>query len=83
MTGEATPLQVGITTNGQGCRLAGRIRREIVGKLPAESGAAVAKVGRLRKLAKRSGVDLEGAEDELVMKCPFHLMIGLSNEPLT
>ena len=28
------------------------------------------------------GVDLEGAEDELVMKCLFHLMIGLFNEPL-
>ena len=65
VTGEATPLQVGVTTNGQGCRLAGRIRRDIVGKLPAESGAAVAKVGRLRKLAKRSGVDSESVEDEL------------------
>ena len=47
VTGEFTPLQVGVTTNGQGCRLAGRIRRDIVGKLPAESGAAVAKVRRL------------------------------------
>ena len=65
VTGEATPLQVGVTTNGQGCRLAGRIRRDIVGKLPAESGAAVVKVGRLRKLAKRSGVDSESVEDEL------------------
>ncbi|KAK7043737.1 uroporphyrin-III C-methyltransferase [Paramarasmius palmivorus] len=51
-SGERSPLQVGVTTNGQGCRLAGRIRREIVGRLPKEVGSAVAKVGRMRSLAK-------------------------------
>lgn len=49
-----TSLQIGVTTNGQGCRLAGRIRRDIVIKLPREVGAAVANVGRLRSLAKAS-----------------------------
>ncbi|KAI0713119.1 uroporphyrin-III C-methyltransferase [Cerioporus squamosus] len=44
-TGKAGPLQVGVTTNGQGCRLAGRIRRDIVASLPRETGRAVAKVG--------------------------------------
>ncbi|TFY75707.1 hypothetical protein EWM64_g8306 [Hericium alpestre] len=51
-TEEKTPLQVAVVTNGQGCRLSGRIRRDIVSKLPRDAGAAVAKVGQLRRLAK-------------------------------
>ncbi|KAL6304840.1 uroporphyrin-III C-methyltransferase [Sparassis latifolia] len=53
-TGLATPLQIGVTTNGQGCRLAGRLRRDIVAKLARDVGGAVAKVGKLRSLAKTS-----------------------------
>ncbi|KAF5381181.1 hypothetical protein D9757_007850 [Collybiopsis confluens] len=45
-------LQVAITTNGQGCRLAGRIKREIVARLPRDIGCAVGNVGRMRTLAK-------------------------------
>ncbi|KAL0952072.1 hypothetical protein HGRIS_008708 [Hohenbuehelia grisea] len=45
-------LQVGVTTNGHGCRLAGRIRREIVSNLSKHIGASVMKVGHLRALAK-------------------------------
>ncbi|KAA1467863.1 hypothetical protein DENSPDRAFT_906898 [Dentipellis sp. KUC8613] len=51
---EKTPLQIAVVTNGQGCRLSARIRREIVAKLPRDAGAAVTKVGRLRRLAKDS-----------------------------
>ena len=53
-THEATPLQIGVTTNGQGCRLAGRIRRDIATKLPRDVGVAVERVGQLRALAKAS-----------------------------
>lgn len=52
-TGQSTPLQVAITTNGQGCRLAGRIKRDIVAMLPQDVGNAVEQVGRLRNSAKR------------------------------
>ncbi|KAJ4485889.1 uroporphyrin-III C-methyltransferase [Lentinula aciculospora] len=45
-------LQIAITTNGQGCRLAGRIKREIVARLPRDVGKAVENVGRMRTLAK-------------------------------
>lgn len=68
-SGRSTPLQVATTTNGQGCRLAGRIRREIVAKLPKEVGAAVEKMGKLRTMAKASdeavdnGLDSELNED--------------------
>ncbi|EKM61761.1 uncharacterized protein PHACADRAFT_112611 [Phanerochaete carnosa HHB-10118-sp] len=68
-TGALSSLQVGVTTNGQGCRLAGRIRRDIVTKLPKELGAAVVKVGQLRTLAKASTpieAEAELNEDESV-----------------
>lgn len=61
-TGQPTSLQIGITTNGQGCRLAGRIRRDIVTKLPKDVGVAVARVGQLRSLAKASATVLDPTE---------------------
>ncbi|KAG9313830.1 uroporphyrin-III C-methyltransferase [Chiua virens] len=48
-----SPLQIGVTTNGEGCRLAGRIRRDIVAALPKEVGTAVTNVGQLRRMAKK------------------------------
>ncbi|KAJ3998590.1 uroporphyrin-III C-methyltransferase [Lentinula boryana] len=45
-------LQIAVTTNGQGCRLASRIKREIVTRLPRNLGQAVGNVGRMRGLAK-------------------------------
>lgn len=51
----SSSLQIAVTTNGRGCRLAGRIRREIVSALPHNVGDAVEKVGLMRDLAKRQG----------------------------
>ncbi|GJE97828.1 uroporphyrin-III C-methyltransferase [Phanerochaete sordida] len=64
-TGALSSLQVGVTTNGQGCRLAGRVRRDIVTKLPKDVGAAVAKVGQLRALAKASASTTDEAEADI------------------
>ncbi|KAH8094746.1 uroporphyrin-III C-methyltransferase [Cristinia sonorae] len=52
--GLPTALQIGVTTNGQGCRLAGRLRRELVTKLSKDVGGAVTKIGRMRNLAKET-----------------------------
>ncbi|KAN0061468.1 uroporphyrin-III C-methyltransferase [Thecaphora frezii] len=52
-----SPLQIAVTTNGRGCRLAGRIRREIVSALPRNIGDAVEKVGRMRDMAKQEDLD--------------------------
>lgn len=49
----ASSLQIAVTTNGRGCRLAGRIRRELVSALPKNVGDAVERVGEMRELAKR------------------------------
>ncbi|KAK4033500.1 tetrapyrrole methylase [Parachaetomium inaequale] len=43
------PLQIGVTTNGRGCKLAGRIRREVAAGLPAGLGDAVERLGGLRR----------------------------------
>ncbi|KAF8274340.1 uroporphyrin-III C-methyltransferase [Lactarius quietus] len=59
-----TPLQLAITTNGQGCRLGSRIRRELVARLPRDAGAAVARMGELRRLARADGEVEADADDE-------------------
>ncbi|AEO65601.1 uncharacterized protein THITE_34894 [Thermothielavioides terrestris NRRL 8126] len=43
------PLQIGVTTNGRGCKLAGRIRREVAAGLPPGLGAAVQRLGEARR----------------------------------
>ena len=49
----SSPLQLAITTNAHSCRLATRIRREVISRLPKEVGSAVAKIGQLREAAKK------------------------------
>ncbi|KAK7063615.1 uroporphyrin-III C-methyltransferase [Favolaschia claudopus] len=53
-TGARTSLQIGVTTNGQGCRLASRIKRDIVSLLPNEVGGATDRIGSMRRLARPS-----------------------------
>lgn len=43
------PLQIGITTNGRGCHLASRIRREVAAALPAGLGKGCARLGEVRR----------------------------------
>ncbi|KIW79076.1 uroporphyrinogen-III C-methyltransferase [Fonsecaea pedrosoi CBS 271.37] len=43
------PLQIGITTSGNGCKLSSRIRREIASTLPPKFGAAVERLGSVRR----------------------------------
>nr|XP_031858315.1 uroporphyrinogen-III C-methyltransferase [Kwoniella shandongensis]KAA5525387.1 uroporphyrinogen-III C-methyltransferase [Kwoniella shandongensis] len=61
--GEPSNLQVAVSTNGQGCRLSGRIKREIISRLPDNVGAAVDNVGRLRARAKAKAVRLSEEDD--------------------
>ncbi|OLN96479.1 Uroporphyrinogen-III C-methyltransferase [Colletotrichum chlorophyti] len=43
------PLQIGVTTNGRGCKLASRIRREVAAALPTDLGAACERLGDVRR----------------------------------
>ena len=44
-----SPLQLALTTNTSACRLATRLRRELVASLPKSAGSAVEAVGHLRE----------------------------------
>ncbi|XP_044721411.1 tetrapyrrole (Corrin/Porphyrin) methylases domain-containing protein [Hirsutella rhossiliensis] len=43
------PLQVGVSTSGNGCKLASRIRREVAASLPRGLGLACARLGEVRR----------------------------------
>jgi uroporphyrin-III C-methyltransferase len=43
------PLQIGVTTNGRGCKLSSRIRREIASSLPPSLGSACLRLGTIRR----------------------------------
>lgn len=75
-------LQVAVSTGGNGCRLATRIKREVVGRLPREVGEAVDNLGRLRAGAragaKRQGEGVEGsAVEESARKGSLDVDAGL------
>ena len=76
-TGKGSPLQVGVTSNGYGCRLAGRIRRDIVASLPKEVGGAVVKVGKLRKMVKAADQETNDDSELSEDSAP-----GTPNEPV-
>jgi uroporphyrin-III C-methyltransferase len=67
-------LQVAVSTNGRGCRLSSRLKREIVTRLPPSVGAAVDNVGHLRLRAKSRGRDRTVSEDdpETPLNNPVH-----------
>lgn len=63
-----SPLQLALTTNSSACRLATRLRREIVAALPSNVGAAVLAVSELRAaLAAEAAGDswAKGGNDEV------------------
>ncbi|RHZ60157.1 hypothetical protein CDV55_105925 [Aspergillus turcosus] len=43
------PLHIGISTSGRGCKLASRLRREISASLPPNLGAAIDRLGAVRR----------------------------------
>ncbi|KAI1760588.1 uroporphyrin-III C-methyltransferase [Hypoxylon sp. FL1150] len=69
------PLQISITTNGRGCKLASRIRREVAASLPPNLGSACARLGDVRRkiqeedhllhMALADGDDIDDSIDQL------------------
>lgn len=47
------PLQIMVSTNGKGPRLANIVRRSIAEKLPENLGEAITKVGKLRQMLRK------------------------------
>jgi uroporphyrin-III C-methyltransferase len=77
------PLQIGITTSGKGCKLASRIKREIVSSLPPDIGPAIARLGNLRrklieednKLMHATEDDIEGNDDDGEQPASFNQLV--------
>lgn len=69
------PLQIMVSTNGKGPRLANQIRRYIADALPKNAGAAIEKVGKLRALLRK----MEPGKDKDVIAKRMGWMIGVSD----
>lgn len=53
------PLQVMVSTNGKGPRLANIVRRRIAASLPSNTGEAITKVGKLRQMLRKVAPNIE------------------------
>lgn len=53
------PLQIMVSTNGKGPRLANIVRRSIAANLPSSVGEAITKVGKLRQMLRKIAPDPE------------------------
>ena len=53
------PLQIMVSTGGNGPKLASIVRKQIAANLPKDIGAAVQKVGMLRKKLRKVAPDIE------------------------
>jgi uroporphyrin-III C-methyltransferase len=67
------PLQIGVTTNGSGCKLANRVKREIVASLPSSIGETCERMGRLRRRVQ--GFDAEEEEEEGEQRSSFNALV--------
>ncbi|CUA78416.1 uroporphyrin-III C-methyltransferase [Rhizoctonia solani] len=64
---KGSALQLAVTANGHGCRLASRLKREVIARLPRNVGDAVDNVGRLRHLARSQDEDPEALSSAIAM----------------
>ncbi|KAK0387768.1 hypothetical protein NLU13_4013 [Sarocladium strictum] len=78
------PLQIGVTTNGRGCKLASRIRREISSALPQNLGDACARLGEIRRRVQEAdgAVLQEGddTEESVGQGAAFNKLVGVKKE---
>lgn len=62
------PLQVMVSTNGKGPRLASLVRQRIAASLPSNAGEAILKVGELRKKVRTAEPNTDEAAVQRRMK---------------
>ncbi|PSR82383.1 hypothetical protein BD289DRAFT_483899 [Coniella lustricola] len=69
------PLQIMVSTNGKGPRLAATIRKSIAASLPPRAGEAIKKVGKLRQMLRK----VEPGKEVAVIGKRMGWMIGVSD----
>merc|ERR1711981_95174 len=78
------PLQIGVTTSGRGCKLSARIKRELVAALPDGTGAAVSRLGSLRRRLQQEDEkttmahadDVDGEEEDSFQPANFNQLVS-------
>jgi len=76
-------FQLGVTTNGKGCKLASRLKREIVHKLPGDIDAICDKVGELRRqiqLEDEVSFEIGDDDDDSVNTHKFNSLVHEFNQ---
>ncbi|KAE9572014.1 Uroporphyrinogen-III [Colletotrichum fructicola] len=69
------PLQIGVTTNGRGCKLASRIRREVAAALPTDLGAACARLGDVRRRIQSEDSLPDEVDDSVDQSASFNKLV--------
>ncbi|KAI5949995.1 MET1 [Candida theae] len=76
-------FQLGVTTNGKGCKLASRLKREIVNKLPADIDLICDKIGELRRqirIEDEVGFEIGDDDDDSVNTHKFNSLVHEFNQ---
>lgn len=76
-------FQLGVTTNGKGCKLASRLKREIVNKLPSDIDLICDKVGELRRqiqIEDEVGFEIGDDDDDSVNTHKFNSLVHEFNQ---
>jgi len=82
------PLQVGVSTNGNGPRLSSLLRKHIASSLPTGAGEAVARLGKLRKRIRLTDPDPTSVRQRMKWlsdfcdSTPIELLAEMSEEEM-
>lgn len=72
----AGDFQLGVTTSGKGCKLASRIKRELVSSLPPNINDICARVGQLRQQLKENDqVEVGDDDDDAVNSSKLNALV--------
>lgn len=68
-------FQMGVTTTGKGCKLASRIKRELVSTLPNNIGEICDRVGELRKQIQQHDLEVGAHDDDAVTTLKLNSLV--------
>lgn len=68
-------FQMGVTTTGKGCKLASRIKRELVGSLPPNIAEICLRVGELRRAIQQHDLEVGAQDEDAVHSLKFNALV--------
>jgi len=77
------PLQIMVSTNGNGPKLASIVRKQIAANLPTNIGRAIEKVGQLRRTLRKKAPGMENGLGAKRMKWMIRVCEGWTLDDLT